>query len=81
MTLSPRSGPPQPPLAIEAEPAATGEDLDQAAQELGMGGDLAPEADQDGYRRRMARRLEVQQQRVGERWWRWRGGCQSACGW
>ncbi len=67
MTLSPRSGPPQPPLAIEAEPAATGEDLDQAAQELGMGGDLAPEADQDGYRRRMARRLEVQQQRVGER--------------
>ncbi len=41
--------------------------LDEAAAELGPGGDLAPEADQDGYRRRMARRKEVQQQRVGER--------------
>jgi len=41
--------------------------LDAAAAELGPGGDLAPEADQDGYRRRMARRKEVQQQRVGER--------------
>ena len=41
--------------------------LDAAAEELGPGGDLAPEADQDGYRRRMARRKEVQQQRVGER--------------
>ena len=39
--------------------------LDAAAAELGPGGDLAPEADQDGYRRRMARRKEVQQQRVG----------------
>jgi cob(I)alamin adenosyltransferase len=41
--------------------------LDQAAAELGMGGDLAPEANADAYRRRMARRKEVQQQRVGER--------------
>ncbi|MBJ7492312.1 MAG: cob(I)yrinic acid a,c-diamide adenosyltransferase [Synechococcales cyanobacterium SupBloom_Metag_052] len=41
--------------------------LDQAAAELGPGGDLAPEADAEGYRRRMARRREVQQQRVGER--------------
>ncbi len=41
--------------------------LDQAAAELGMGGDLAPEASADAYRRRMARRKEVQQQRVGER--------------
>ena len=41
--------------------------LDAAAAELGPGGDLAPEADQDGYRRRMARRKEVQQQRVGKR--------------
>jgi cob(I)alamin adenosyltransferase len=40
---------------------------DQAAQVLGPGGDLAPETDQDGYKRRMARRKEVQQQRVGER--------------
>jgi cob(I)alamin adenosyltransferase len=41
--------------------------LDQAAAELGMGGDLAPEASADAYRRRMARRKEVQKQRVGER--------------
>ncbi|MEX0589081.1 MAG: cob(I)yrinic acid a,c-diamide adenosyltransferase [Cyanobium sp.] len=41
--------------------------LDAAAAELGPGGDLAPEADAEGYRRRMARRKEVQQQRVGER--------------
>ncbi|MBM5783565.1 MAG: cob(I)yrinic acid a,c-diamide adenosyltransferase [Cyanobacteria bacterium K_DeepCast_35m_m1_288] len=41
--------------------------LDQAAAELGMGGDLAPEASADAYSRRMARRKEVQQQRVGER--------------
>jgi len=32
-----------------------------------MGGDLAPEASADAYSRRMARRKEVQQQRVGER--------------
>jgi cob(I)alamin adenosyltransferase len=32
-----------------------------------MGGNLAPEASADGYRRRMERRKEVQQQRVGER--------------
>jgi cob(I)alamin adenosyltransferase len=42
-------------------------DLDLAAAELGPGGALAPEADPEGYRRRMARRKEVQQQRVGER--------------
>jgi cob(I)alamin adenosyltransferase len=41
--------------------------LDQIAQQLGPGGDLAPERDQEAYRRRMARRKEVQQQRVGER--------------
>lgn len=48
-----------------APAAATG--LDAVAAELGPGGDLAPEGDADGYRRRMARRKEVQQQRVGER--------------
>jgi cob(I)alamin adenosyltransferase len=32
-----------------------------------MGGDLAPEANAEAYRKRMARRREVQQQRVGER--------------
>lgn len=42
-------------------------DLDRQAAELGPGGVLAPEADQEGYRRRMARRREVQRQRVGER--------------
>ncbi|MFM7550785.1 MAG: cob(I)yrinic acid a,c-diamide adenosyltransferase [Cyanobacteriota bacterium] len=42
-------------------------DLDLVAAELGPGGDLAPERDQDAYRRRMARRQEVQRQRVGER--------------
>ena len=41
--------------------------LDRAASELGMGGDLAPEASSEAYRTRMARRREVQQQRVGER--------------
>ncbi|MCX5930643.1 MAG: cob(I)yrinic acid a,c-diamide adenosyltransferase, partial [Cyanobacteria bacterium] len=41
--------------------------LDQAAAELGPGGDLAPERDAEAYRRRMQRRREVQQQRVGER--------------
>ena len=50
----------QPDQAAESQ-------LDQAAAELGMGGDLAPEASADAYRRRMARRKEVQQQRVGER--------------
>ena len=48
-------------------PSVPSEQLDQAAAELGMGGSLAPETSEDGYRRRMARRREVQQQRVGER--------------
>jgi cob(I)alamin adenosyltransferase len=50
-----------------AETPAAAAALDAVAAELGPGGDLAPEADADGYRRRMARRKEVQQQRVGER--------------
>ena len=41
--------------------------LDQAAAELGMGGNLAPEQDDAGYRKRMERRQEVQRQRVEER--------------
>jgi cob(I)alamin adenosyltransferase len=41
--------------------------LDQVAEDLGPGGDLAPEADAEAYRRRMERRREVQRQRVGER--------------
>ena len=48
------------------EPAgSTG--LDRTAAALGPGGDLAPEGDGEAYRRRMARRQEVQRQRVGER--------------
>jgi cob(I)alamin adenosyltransferase len=54
--------PADPAPAPAAAPA-----LDAVAAELGPGGDLAPEGDADGYRRRMARRKEVQQQRVGER--------------
>ena len=42
-------------------------DLDQVAAELGPGGELAPEREAEAYRRRMARRQEVQRQRVGER--------------
>lgn len=41
--------------------------LDQSAESLGMGGDLAPEKDADAYRKRMARRQDVQRQRVSER--------------
>ena len=41
--------------------------LDQTAAELGMGGNLAPEKDDAGYRRRMERRQQVQRQRVEER--------------
>jgi cob(I)alamin adenosyltransferase len=53
------------PTTAAGTPAATS--LDQRAAELGPGGALAPEADADGYRRRMERRREVQEQRVGER--------------
>jgi cob(I)alamin adenosyltransferase len=48
-------------------PTAGTSELDVIAADLGPGGDLAPEADAEAYRRRMARRREVQQQRVGER--------------
>lgn len=41
--------------------------LDQTAAELGMGGKLAPELDDAGYRKRMERRQEVQRQRVEQR--------------
>ena len=44
-----------------------GDALDAKARSLGMGGELAPEVDPEGYRRRMRRRQEVQRQRVGER--------------
>ena len=41
--------------------------LDQTAAELGMGGKLAPEQDDAGYRKRMERRQEVQRHRVEQR--------------
>ena len=41
--------------------------LDQTAADLGMGGNLAPEQDDAGYRKRMERRQQVQRQRVEER--------------
>ena len=43
------------------------QDLDQSAVELGMGGKLAPETDDAGYRKRMERRQQVQKQRIEER--------------
>ena len=43
------------------------QDLDQSAAELGMGGKLAPETDDAGYRKRMERRQQVQKQRVEKR--------------
>ena len=41
--------------------------LDQTAAELGMVGNLAPEQDDAGYRKRMERRQQVQRQRVEQR--------------
>ena len=56
--------PQQPGAEAPAPPESA---LDRAAAELGPGGDLAPEKEAEAYRRRMARRQEVQRQRVGER--------------
>jgi cob(I)alamin adenosyltransferase len=41
--------------------------LDRQAADLGPGGDLAPESDQEAYQRRMSRRKAVQQQRLEQR--------------
>ncbi len=41
--------------------------LDQEAVQIGMGGQLAPEKDIDGYRKRMAKRKEVQLKRLEQR--------------
>jgi cob(I)alamin adenosyltransferase len=59
----------QPSAPPATEPSAGPQDgeLDALAAAIGPGGALAPEADQDAYRRRMQRRREVQQQRVGAR--------------
>jgi len=52
---------------MTSDRAANAGDLDQSAEALGMGGELAPERDAKAYRARMRRRQEVQQQRVQER--------------
>ena len=52
---------------IDPSAPAGSNDLDASAAELGMGGGLAPERDAQGYQKRMARRQEVQRQRVQER--------------
>jgi cob(I)alamin adenosyltransferase len=56
------SAPDRPPAG---SPEAGG--LDREAEELGPGGELAPERDEEAYRRRMQRRQQVQRQRVEER--------------
>lgn len=43
------------------------QNLDQVAADLGIGGHLAPEQDVSGYKRRMQRRQEVQEQRLKDR--------------
>ena len=42
-------------------------DLDKNAAELGIGGHLAPEKDEEGYRQRMKQRKEVQRKRLEKR--------------
>lgn len=57
-----------PPIDPSSAPAAAEtSSLDQQAANLGPGGSLAPEPDSEGYRKRMQRRREVQQQRLQER--------------
>ncbi len=43
------------------------ENLDQSASQIGMGGELAPEKDDKGYRIRMEKRKEVQRKRLEKR--------------
>ncbi|MFM8275464.1 MAG: cob(I)yrinic acid a,c-diamide adenosyltransferase [Cyanobium sp.] len=59
--MSPDAPPPEAP-ADGAEPS-----LDRLAEELGPGGELAPEPDPQAYRRRMERRQAVQRQRLAGR--------------
>ncbi len=57
-----------PPIDPSSAPAPTeATNLDQQAASLGPGGSLAPEQDSEGYRKRMQRRREVQQQRLQAR--------------
>ncbi len=52
---------------LKSENQFQDKDLDLNAEELGMGGHLAPEKDKDSYRKRMEKRKEVQKKRVGNR--------------
>lgn len=54
-------------MASTAEPHSSAADLDALAAEIGPGGALAPEREQQAYQARMQRRQQVQRQRVGER--------------
>jgi cob(I)alamin adenosyltransferase len=54
-------------MSSTAEPPSSTHDLDALAAEIGPGGALAPEREQQAYQARMQRRQEVQRQRVGER--------------
>jgi cob(I)alamin adenosyltransferase len=56
-------------LAAEGRPEAQADAdrLDREADAIGPGGALAPEGDEEAYRRRMRRRQEVQRQRLEER--------------
>ncbi|MEB3173109.1 MAG: cob(I)yrinic acid a,c-diamide adenosyltransferase [Cyanobacteriota bacterium] len=54
-------------MASTAEPRSSAADLDALAAEIGPGGALAPEREQQAYQARMQRRQKVQRQRVGER--------------
>ncbi len=47
--------------------AKTPKDLDQEALTLGIGGHLAPEKDDSGYKERMKRRKDIQNKRIEER--------------
>ncbi|MBM5803524.1 MAG: cob(I)yrinic acid a,c-diamide adenosyltransferase [Cyanobacteria bacterium K_DeepCast_35m_m2_155] len=54
-------------MSSTADPATGTVDLDALAAEIGPGGALAPEREQQAYQARMQRRQQVQRQRVGER--------------
>jgi cob(I)alamin adenosyltransferase len=54
-------------MSSPADAPVSADDLDALAAEIGPGGALAPEREQQAYQARMQRRQQVQRQRVGER--------------
>ena len=54
-------------MSSPADAPVSAVDLDALAAEIGPGGALAPEREQQAYQARMQRRQQVQRQRVGER--------------